>query len=88
MEQQKLYDTVINHYIQKLESDQPKLSQLLLHVDGKAGTGKTFTFLKICARLQELAIVEGKQNPIFRAAPTSIAAFNIIGKNLHGLLHL
>ena len=88
LEQRKLYDTVVNHYIQELQSDQPKPSQLLLHIDGKAGTGKTFAFLKICARLQELAIADGKQNPVFRAAPTGIAAFNIIGKTLHSLLHL
>jgi ATP-dependent exoDNAse (exonuclease V) alpha subunit len=88
LEQRKLYNTVVNHYIQELEPDQPKPAQLLLHVDGKAGTGKTFALLKICARLQELARMDGKPNPVFRAAPTGIATFNIIGKTLHSLLHL
>ena len=59
-----------------------------MNVDGIAGSGKTFTLLKTCARIQELAREAGKQNPVFRAAPTGIAAFNIIGKTLHSLLRL
>jgi hypothetical protein len=53
-----------------------------------AGSRKTFTLLKTCARIQELAKQAGKQNPVFRAAPTGIAAFNIIRKTLHSLLRL
>jgi len=63
-------------------------SQLLLNVDGVAGSGKTFTLLKTCARIQELATETGRSNPVFRAAPTGIAAFNIVGKTLHSLLRL
>jgi hypothetical protein len=37
----------------------------------------------VCARLQEIA---EKINPVFQAAPTGIAAFNIIGKALDNLL--
>jgi hypothetical protein len=44
--------------------------------------------MKICAQIQELATEAGKQNPVFRAAPTGIAAFNILGKTLHSLLRL
>jgi hypothetical protein len=66
----------------------PLPSRLLLNVDGVAGSRKTFTLLKTCARIQELAREAGKQNPVFRAAPTGIAAFNIIGKTLHSLLRL
>ena len=79
---------MINQYIQELTSDQPVLSQLLLHVDGKAGIGKTFALLKVCAQLQKLATVVGKQNPVFQAAPIGITAFNIVGKTLHSLLCL
>jgi ATP-dependent exoDNAse (exonuclease V) alpha subunit len=86
LEQRKLYDTVLDQYSQELALDMP--SQLLLNVDGVAGSGKTFTLLKTCARIQELAREAGKQNPVFRAAPTGIAAFNIIGKTLHSLLRL
>jgi ATP-dependent exoDNAse (exonuclease V) alpha subunit len=35
-----------------------------------------------------LATAAGKQNPVFRAAPTGVAAFNIVGKTLHSLLRL
>jgi ATP-dependent DNA helicase PIF1 len=59
-----------------------------LNVDSVAGSRKTFTLLKTCAWIQELAIEAGKQNPVFRAAPTGIAAFNIVGKTLHSLLQL
>ena len=57
-------------------------------MDGVAGSGKTFVLLKTYARLQELAQQAGKQNPVFRAAPTGIAAFNIVGKTIHSLLRL
>ena len=40
------------------------------------------------AQIQELVIEARKQNPVFWAAPISIAAFNIIGKTLHSLLQL
>jgi ATP-dependent DNA helicase PIF1 len=35
-----------------------------------------------------MAIEARKDNPLFWAAPTGIAAFNIIGKTLHSLLRL
>ena len=88
LEQRKLYDTVVDQYSQELALDAPLPCQLLLNVDGVAGSGKTFTLLKTCARIQELASEAGKQNPVFRAAPTGIAAFNIVGKTLHSLLRL
>lgn len=88
LEQRKLYDTVAGQYSQGLALDSPLPRQLLLNVDGVAGSGKTFTLLKTCALIQELAVEAGKQNPVFRAAPTGIAAFNIVGKTLHSLLRL
>jgi hypothetical protein len=42
----------------------------------------------MCAQIQELAKQARKQNLVFWAAPTSIAAFNIVGKTLHSLLWL
>jgi hypothetical protein len=59
-----------------------------LNVDGVAGSGKTFTLLETCARIQELALQAGNRNPVFRAAPTGVAAFNIVGQALHSLLRL
>ena len=54
-EQRKIYDTVVNQYTQELAVDQPESSQLLLHLDGPGGTGKTVALLTTCAKLQELA---------------------------------
>ena len=88
LEQRKLYDTVVDQYSQELALDMPLPSQLLLNVDGVAGSRKTFTLLKTYARIQELAEQAGKQNPVFWAAPMGIAAFNIVGKTLHSLLRL
>jgi PIF1-like helicase len=87
LEQRRLYNVVVKHYSQGLATGCPP-PQLLLNVNGVAGSGKTFTLLKICARLQELALQAGEQNPVFRAAPTGITAFNILGKTLHGFLRL
>jgi hypothetical protein len=87
-EQWKMYDVIVGQYTQELAVDQPEPSQLLLHVDGAGGTGKTVALLRTCARLQELATIDGKQNPVFRTAPTGIAAHAIMGKTLHSLLRL
>ena len=87
-EQQKLYDTIVDQYTRELVVDQLEPPQLLLHVDGRGGTGKTVALLTVSARLQELAAMNGKQNPVFRAAPTSVAAYGIKGRTLHSLLHL
>lgn len=46
-EQRKLYDTVTAQYVQELAGNEPRA--LLLNVNGVAGSGKTFTVLKICA---------------------------------------
>jgi ATP-dependent DNA helicase PIF1 len=59
-----------------------------LNVDSVAGSGKTFTLLKTCAQIQELAKQARKQNLVFQAAPMGIAAFNIVGKTLHSFLRL
>jgi ATP-dependent exoDNAse (exonuclease V) alpha subunit len=87
-EQRKLYDTVTGHYIAELHPDNPFPRPLLLNVDGVAGSGKTFTLLKACARLQELATDAALPNPVLRAAPTGIAAFNFTGRTIHSLLRL
>jgi ATP-dependent DNA helicase PIF1 len=89
LEQRKLYDTIVTRYTDEINPGRlPPQRQLLLNVDGEAGMGKTFTLLKACARIQEIAIAAGKGNPVFRAAPTGISAFNIVGKTLHSLLRL
>jgi hypothetical protein len=87
-EQRKIYDTVVDQYTRELAVDQPEPSQLLLQVDGQGGTGKTEAILTTCAKLQELAATNGKQNPVFRSAPTGVASYAITGKTLHNLLCL
>ena len=71
--------------MRELDGGEPP--QLLLNLDGVAGSGKTYTFPKISARLQELAAQAGRRNPVFRTASTGIVAFDI-GKTLHSLLRL
>ena len=86
LEQKTLYNAVVDHYT--LQWTCSSTAQLLLNVDGVAGSGKTFTLPKTCARIQELAARYGMPNPVFRAAPTGIAAFDIVGRTLHSLLRL
>jgi hypothetical protein len=74
-----LYDTVVGQYTQELApttSNEPLPPQLLLNVDGVAGSGKTFTLLKTCAQVQELTVQAGYRNPVFRAAPTGVPVLN------------
>jgi hypothetical protein len=78
----------VAQYANEINLEERPPSKLLLNVDGEAGTGKTFTLLKACERVQEIVIAAGKGNPLCRAAPTGIAAFNIISKTLHSLLRL
>src|SRR5207247_7071438 len=49
---------------------------------------KLYVIAMIFAHLQNHARVAGKGNPVFRAAPTGVAAFNIKGWTLHSLLRL
>ena len=49
LEQRRLYDMVTSQYLDELASRSPP--QLLLQVDGVAGSGKTFVLLKIYARI-------------------------------------
>jgi hypothetical protein len=62
--------------------------QLFLNINRETGTKKIFIFLKVYTRIQEIAIVAGRGNPVFRAAFIGIAAFNIISKTLYSLLRL
>ncbi|KAM4059614.1 PIF1-like helicase [Hirsutella rhossiliensis] len=61
-------------------------SQLLLHVDGGGGTGKSYLINLLSAHLQ--AATRGRVTPVWRAAPTGVAGNQISGTTLHSLLHL
>ena len=63
-EQRKLYNTIVNHYNHEIGLDPPQ-PQLLLNINRETRTRKTFTLLKACTRIQEMAIAAGKGNPVF-----------------------
>ncbi|KAG7002669.1 ATP-dependent DNA helicase PIF1 [Fusarium oxysporum f. sp. conglutinans] len=79
-EQRIVYDTVMGHFL----TQDP--SQLLLHVDGGGGTGKSYLINLLSAHLQ--SATGGRGTPVWRAAPTGVAGNQISGTTLHSLLHL
>ncbi|KJZ68018.1 hypothetical protein HIM_03883 [Hirsutella minnesotensis 3608] len=79
-EQRLVYDTVMGHFLTQA------CSQLLLHVDGGGGTGKSYLINLLSAHLQ--AASGGRGTPVWRAAPTGVAGNQISGTTLHSLLHL
>jgi len=84
--QQVLYDEVIDHWTNYVSGFRP--DQLLLHVDGAAGTGKTTVLMTICKKLEDSAEEFREVCPVIRSAPTGIAAHNILGRTIHSLLRL
>nr|OQO27419.1 hypothetical protein B0A51_07870 [Rachicladosporium sp. CCFEE 5018] len=83
-EQRLVYDGVVEHYEDVLLGNEP--SQLLVNIDGQAGTGKSLLIQAICSRLQDMA--GDRPNSVVRMAPTGIAANNINGKTIHAALRL
>ena len=82
-EKQKLAVALVKSYIQE-GSDR---GQLLMHLMGTAGTGKTHTVKAICKMATE--VWEGQAGENFMlAAPTGTAAFLIKGRTLHRALKL
>ncbi|OWT42329.1 ATP-dependent DNA helicase PIF1 [Pochonia chlamydosporia 170] len=79
-DQRLVYDTVMDHFLTQ------ESSQLLLHVDGGGGTGKSYLINLLSAHLQ--AAAAGRGTPVWRAAPTGVAGNQISGTMLHSLLHL
>ncbi|KAF5133799.1 ATP-dependent DNA helicase PIF1 [Metarhizium anisopliae] len=79
-DQRLVYDTVMDHFL----NQEP--SQLLLHVDGGGGTGKSYLINLLSAHLQ--AVAAGRGTPVWRAAPTGVAGNQISGTTLHSVLHL
>ena len=59
-----------------------------MHVDGPAGTGKSYLIDMISTYLFDMAEQHGQLDPVLRAAPTGVAAFGIQGQTLHRLLRL
>ncbi|KAJ5171639.1 hypothetical protein N7492_004232 [Penicillium capsulatum] len=100
--QWQIYNLIVSHYLQWLKSRCLSVSvpdrvrppsripdQLLINVDGKAGTGKSHVIGVISATLQAVAEDAGiTRSPILRAAPTGVAAYAISGRTLHSLFRL
>lgn len=84
--QRLLYDMVYSHYTDVLRDVNPP--QLLINLDGKAGTGKSHLIMLLSSVLQNMARHCGRPNPIIRAAPTGVAAHGIGGRTMHALFRL
>jgi ATP-dependent DNA helicase PIF1 len=82
-EQRILFLQVVAHYKATLDPRIPTPPPLYINIDGTAGTGKSFLIAAISTELKQLALAAGHQDPVLRAAPTGIAAFNIRGTTLH-----
>ncbi|KID81004.1 ATP-dependent DNA helicase PIF1 [Metarhizium guizhouense ARSEF 977] len=79
-DQRLVYDTVTDRFLTQ------ESSQLLLHVDGGGGTGKSYLINLLSAHLQ--AAAAGSGSPVWHAAPTGVAGNQISGTTLHSLLQL
>lgn len=77
-DQRLIYDKVMNHF-------RYGGRQLLLNVDGRAGTGKSFIIQVLSAHLSALSECN---DTILRCAPTGAASFGISGSTVHSLLKL
>ena len=76
----------MEHFARLASDGRP--AQLLLQVDGRAGTGKSHLLMVLSAKLQEMADDLGRPQPIVRTAPTGVAAHGIRGRTLHALFRL
>lgn len=86
--QRLIFDKVLRHANCLLSGQ--SVPQILLNIDGTAGTGKSFLIDAISQALQELQTNHHLSNhPIVRRlAPTGVAAFNIAGSTYHAALGL
>jgi Cdc6-like AAA superfamily ATPase len=51
--QKQLFDLLMNHYRRSLNQEAP--NQILLHLDGQGGTGKTHVIMYLCQEFDQLA---------------------------------
>lgn len=93
---QKLFhDTVLKHCMLSTNSSlatQDCPPQLLLHLDGQGGSGKSYVILLLSQSLASAASPGPNPiiipTPIIRSAPTGVAAHGISGVTLHSLFRL
>lgn len=74
--QRQVYNTVMQH------AEAGSRKQLLLHVDGRAGTGKTFVFQVLSCHLERNGFL------VKRMAPTGVASHGIQVQTLHSPFRL
>ena len=86
-EQRQIYDLFMEKYRQILQVIENN-SQLLVNIDSEGGRGKSYLIRLVSSHLLQTAENNGRKKPIFRAAPTGIAAHRTHGSTLHGLLKL
>ncbi|EFZ04210.2 ATP-dependent DNA helicase PIF1 [Metarhizium robertsii ARSEF 23] len=79
-QQRLVYDTILGHF----QAQNP--TQVLLHVDGGGGTGKSFLIKVLSSHLQAAALPN--PTPICRVAPTGVASNQIQGSTIPSLLRL
>lgn len=80
--QREVFDRVLSHYHAGDDT------QLLMHVDGVAGTGKSRVIDLVSKHLAYHSAQKGDACPVRRGAPTGVAAHGIQGSTLHRLLSL
>ena len=76
---------IIEHFYKSLLA---RLDPLLLNIDGKTGTRKSYLIILLSAILTQIAIEASVHTPILRIALTRVAVFNIIGRTLYSLFRL
>jgi ATP-dependent DNA helicase PIF1 len=84
--QRLTYDTIVSYFEDALNNREPE--QLLLYIDGKVGSGKTTVVNALSAWIDALAAENNQPSPIFKTAPTGVAACNFGGCTLYLLLWL
>ena len=85
--QRQIYDLFMEKYRQVVQGTENN-NQLLVNIDGEGGSGKSYLIKLLSSHLLQTAEEHGRKNPIFRVAPTGIAAHGIHGQTIHGLLKL
>ena len=86
LKQRQIYDLFMGK-CQDILHGMEDLDQLLINIDGEGGSEKSYLIKLLFSHLLQVAEHNSK-NPIFRAAPTGIAAHGINGHTIHGLLRL
>ena len=59
-----------------------------VNLDGVAGTGKTYMLLQASKKVEDMATIAGRKDPVLRAVPTGIAAYNFHGCTLYSLFKI